>query len=237
MVCPLSIDFIFVVFSFLYYEKLNALIFKDEKYLPVLKLSCVFLSLNCLFYILLNQLKWDMKSEQYSIISFINALFVFSFGVLFSYFNEVRLLGIVQGQVIASFLSILICFLILRSSIGFHFSLSKLSMMLKFSIPLVPASLAIFFTLYVNRLFLIHHGTLAEVGVYAAASRIASIVAVLAFGVQTALMPIVYAHYKKKNTPKDIASIFHTFLGGALVIILGMSLYASEILTVMVGSS
>ncbi|WP_422445180.1 MULTISPECIES: oligosaccharide flippase family protein [unclassified Endozoicomonas] len=226
---------IFLIFSFYYSEKLNKLIFNYESYLSIFKTACIFLYLNCLFYILLNQLRWDMQSKKYAAVSFINAALIFTLGITFSYYRNMGLLGIVTGQAFAALLSILLCLVLLRKSIILRLNFSKLVLMLKFSIPLVPAALATFITLYVNRLALNAYGSLDEIGIYGAASRLASVVAIMAFGVQSALTPLIYVNYKKARAPSDISSIFHVFLAVSLLLTLIMSVYASEILIIMVG--
>lgn len=228
---------LFCFFSNYYSMQLNKAIFKHEEYLPVFQVACIFLFLNCLFYTLLNQLRWDMQSRQYAVISFINAILVFSLGISFSYYRDMALLGIVEGQAVAALVSIIFSLFLLRKSIKFCFSFSKLTLMLRFSLPLVPASIAAFLTLYVNRLALNTYGTLDEIGIYGAASRLASIVAVFAFGVQTALTPLIYKNYKKVETSREVASIFHVFLGFSLLLTLAMSTYAPEILMIMVGAN
>ena len=86
--------------------------------------------------------------------------------------------------------------------------MNQLRAMLRFSAPLVPAGLAVFISLYINRFALNHFGSLEDVGHFGIGSRIAGLVALLILGIQAALTPLVYQHYREPQTPGQIARLF-----------------------------
>ena len=68
-----------------------------------------------------------------------------------------------------------------------------------------------------------------EVGLYGIGYRVALAVTLFTSGITGALTPLVYSHYREPDTPARIARLFRYFTAGALVIFLGLSIYAREI--------
>jgi len=121
----------------------------------------------------------------------------------------------------------------LRRSFRFRFDVARLKEMLIFSAPLVPSSISVFISLYINRLMINHYLSLGEVGLFGVGFRLASIVGLVMVGFQGALTPLVFTHYREEQTPRQLALIFRVFLAFALLVFLSLSLFASEILYVM----
>ena len=105
--------------------------------------------------------------------------------------------------------------------------------MLAFSIPLVPSGISVFLSLYIDRLMIKNYLGLEEVGIYGIACRISSIVGLVMAGIQSALTPLIYNHYKNADTPKQIADIFRIFILSALFIFMILSLFSPEIIRLM----
>jgi len=121
----------------------------------------------------------------------------------------------------------------LRDTFQFRFHIVQLKEMLAFSAPLVPSGIAVFVSLYIDRLMINHYMSLDSVGLYGIGFRLASIVGLVMVGFQGALTPLVYAHYREKQTPNQLAKIFRVFLSFALLVFLGLSLFSREMLWLM----
>jgi O-antigen/teichoic acid export membrane protein len=74
---------------------------------------------------------------------------------------------------------------------------------------------------------------LDEVGIYGIAYRISSIVGLAMAGIQSALTPLIYNHYKDSDTPRQLADIFRMFILSALIIFMALSLFSPEIIRLM----
>jgi len=136
------------------------------------------------------------------------------------------------SQMLAACCAALLSWWLLRRSFTWSFDVRSLRRMLAFSAPLVPAGLAIFISLYVNRVALSHFASLDEVGLFGIASRLAGVAGLIMAGVQAALTPLVYQHFQEPETPARIARLFNWFLAVAMAACLILTLAARKLLAI-----
>jgi O-antigen/teichoic acid export membrane protein len=222
---------IFLLCGLLAAPQLNALILGGERYLDAFRLGVGFIAANGVYYLLLNQFRWELRSKAYALVSFVYALLTLLFAATFCLLLEMGLSGVMLAQLLAASCSSALCLWLLRGTFGFAFDLRQLAAMLRFSAPLVPAGLAVFVSLYINRFALNHFASLEEVGLYGIGSRVAGLSTLLILGVQAALTPLVYQHYRDAETPAQIARLFGWFMAVALAGCLFLALFARELLT------
>lgn len=196
---------------------------------------------NGLFYFLQNQLRWEMKKENYSVIyagiSIIATLVSLSLTIFFVLVLRWGVAGAFSGTCAGNIIGIFLIGSYLHSSFGFYFKFGKLKQMLAYSMPLVPSSIGVFVALYIDRIAIKQLMTMADVGLYGVGYRIASIASLLMFGFQGALTPLIYSQYKNGETPGKIATIFRMFLFCALGFFIFASIFAKEILRIFTAPS
>lgn len=185
---------------------------------------------NGLFYLAQNQLRFELRSTAFAAISLVYAFTLASVSILLGYGFGLGLIGVLWGQLAGSAAAAALGLYLLRGSYGFEFDGALLRSMLAFSLPLVPSGLATFFTLYSNRLLLSRLDGLDAVGIFGVAIRIAGAIALLILGLQSALTPLIYAHYKEPGTPGQLARLTEQFVAAALACCLGLGIFAWEIL-------
>lgn len=186
-----------------------------------------------LFRLFQGQLRYQMKSGRYTIVSVVDTLLSLILSVVFVVVFKFGVEGVFISGFIASLISILLGAFWTREDFDLTFNFQKLGEMLRFSIPLVPSGIGVFVYLYIDRLTINHFMTMTDVGLFGVGYRIASIVSFLMFGFQTALTPLIYNHYRNPNTPSQLARLFRYFAAAALLLTIGLSLYAREILAIM----
>jgi O-antigen/teichoic acid export membrane protein len=190
----------------------------------------VYMAFNALFLQLQGQFRWDLRPRAYALVS---ALFAGLTLLLGAGMGEMLgLVGVLAGQGLAAALAAFASLWLLRSNLVWKFDRVQLVRMLRFSLPLVPAGLAVFVSFHVNRLLLNALGTLDEVGVFSVASRLAGVSALLIVGLQGALTPLVYVHHREPWVPAQLARLFEGFVALALLICLLMSLFSRELVAV-----
>lgn len=222
---------LFLLSGLLAASQLNAWVLGNEAYLDAFLLGLGFIAANGVYYLLLNQFRWELRSKAYALVSFAYALLTLLFAALFCLLLEMGLEGVMLAQLLAASCSVCLCLWLLRGTFGFCFDGQQLAAMLRFSAPLVPAGLAVFVSLYINRFALSYFGSLEEVGLYGIGSRVAGLSTLLILGVQAALTPLVYQHYRDAETPAQIARLFGWFMAVALAGCLFLALFARELLT------
>ncbi len=221
---------LFLLLGLLAAPQLNALLLGDARYLDAFRLGIGFIAVNGIYYLLLNQFRWELRSKAYALASVAYALFTLLFALAFCLWLGMGLVGVMLAQLLAALLAGLLCLWLLRQTFGWQFDAGQLRAMLRFSTPLVPAGLAVFISLYINRFALNHFGSLEDVGHFGIGSRIAGLAALLMLGIQAALTPLVYQHYRDPQTPGQIARLFSWFMAVALAGCLFLALFARELL-------
>ena len=201
----------------------------DVTYRDTLRLGLGFIALNGVFYLVLNQFRWELRSSEFALVSLAYALLTLGFAVLFCLVLNWGLEGVLLAQIAATLISLLVALWRLRASFRMAFDGHTLRAMLVFSLPLVPSGIAIFTSLYINRFALIQYATMEVVGIYGLATRIAGLITLLILGVQAALTPLVYQHAEHPETPGQIARLFSWFVALALLGCLGLGLLANEL--------
>lgn len=221
---------LFLAGGLLLAPQLNHWILGDARYLSAFRLGLGFITINGVYYLLLHQFRWELRSTAYSTASLTYALLTLLLAAFFCLFLSLGLMGVMLAQLLAAFMTALLCLYLLRHTFSWVFDRNQLRDMLCFSAPLVPAGLAVYISLYINRFALNHFGTLVDVGHFGLGSRIASLGALLMMGVQIALTPLVYQHYQESKTPTQIARLFNWFMTAALLGCLFLALFAKELL-------
>jgi O-antigen/teichoic acid export membrane protein len=229
----LSCYTMFLIFSLVFTPTLSRLVMGVDGLERIFRLGVLYLWLNGLFLLAHNQFRWELRSKNYSVVSLVVAFITASVAVTLAYGLKWGLPGILFGMIAGSLLGCIYGFWCLRNTFRFRFKWARLKEMLVFSAPLVPSGIAVFVSLYIDRLMINHYMSLDAVGLYGIGFRLASVVGLVMAGFQGALTPLVYAHYREEQTPRQLATIFRVFLAFALLVFLALSIFAREVLWVM----
>ena len=209
-------------------EPLCVLILGDPLYVPVFRVALLFMALNCLFFFLQNQCRWEFRTAEFVLISLVFAFFTLALSLGLGMVIDPPLFGVVLGQVLGAAVAVGLGAFGLRRSFAFRIDSAKLRQMLAFSLPLVPASLALYLNIYASRLILNGLSSLEDVGLYTLAAQIGGIATLGIVGIQAALTPLVMAHHSKPQTPGQLARLFEITIGFAVVACLALGLLAPE---------
>ncbi len=195
-------------------------------------LAVVFLGM---FFHLQNQLRWEFRAGGYALAS---ASFAVVGGVTAAFlllWVQIGPQGVFYGQVTGAVAGGSVSWYLARRSFKLRFVWARWKEMVSFSLPLVVSSVAVFFSIYVDRFFIKELLGLADVGLYGVGYRLASIVGLLMAGFQGALTPLIYQNYMKPSTPQDLARIFRYFLAAVLPLALLISTFSPELVRLLTG--
>lgn len=224
---------IFLAFMLFFSRKLSELIMGQAGLMLAFQIGLVYIFVNGIFYLIQNQFRWELRSFHYAIVSLTMAFVTAGVSVWLAYFLQWGLVGLLIGMLSGSLVGTVLGLCWLRASLQFRFSSVQLKEMLRFSTPLVFSGIAVWVSLYVDRMMINHFLTIDDVGLYGIGHRLASIAALVMVGFQGALTPLIYAHYQNPNTPNQLEKIFRIFLIFALLMFLFLTLFASDILVIM----
>jgi O-antigen/teichoic acid export membrane protein len=195
-----------------------------------LRIGLAGIAVNGIFYLAQNQLRFELRSGAYAAISLVYAFALAGFSITLGYGFGLGLVGVLWGQLAGAVAAAALGLYLLRESYGLEFDRTLLRSMLAFSLPLVPSGLATFITLYANRLLLNRLEGLDSVGIFGVGVRVAGAIALLILGLQSALTPLIYAHYREPETPRQLARLTEQFIALALTCCLGLGILSWEIL-------
>ena len=224
---------LFFITASTFYVELNHFITGKDEYAPLFQLALVYITLHGFFYYFQNQLRYEGNSIGYAIIAVFYAVTNLATTFVFGIVYDLGLTAILYSMIVSVLLASLLSLFFLRQSLGLVFKLEPLKQLLKFSIPLVPASIMVFFSLYIDRFMINFLLDLESVGHYSIALRLASAASLVMIGFQMAISPLVYKHYNKPNTPESLAVIFKYFVVFAVFFFLIYSLVAEELLILL----
>ena len=98
---------LFYIISLFFSIRLSEFIMGSKKFYDTFKFGLFYIYLSGIFYFIQNQLRWDLKSIEYSILAAINAIATVFFTILFCKFYNFGFNGILFALLLSSIISLL----------------------------------------------------------------------------------------------------------------------------------
>ncbi|NIN01585.1 MAG: oligosaccharide flippase family protein [candidate division Zixibacteria bacterium] len=213
--------------------QLSSLIFDNPEYAYLLRLVFLTGLLNVSNAVVTAKLRIHEQSALYS--SLFAAKFLIG-AMLNIYFIVVLQRGveglITAGLILAAMFAVVHLMLLIRD-LRPTFSIPILRRMLSFGVPLVPFGLAHFVMTYVDRYFLQHFSTAAEVGIYSLGYNFGMVIMLLVGSIQLAWPARMFTIAKKANAEWQFAKMLTYYLLVLGFIALVLSVLAHEVLAIM----
>jgi len=223
---------LFLILSVLFLDKITKLIIGSQEFSPIMLIALVSIWCNGVFYIIQSQLRWQLQPKDYAVSSILFSAISLSVTVLLIVVFKSGVKGVFYGKISGYIIGSSYALYRARNSYRLVFNKQKLREMLVFSTPLVPSSIAVFVATYIDRIAINRLMSLSDVGIYGVGYRFATIVSFIMVGFQGALTPLIYTHYKNKETPSEISRIFRYFLAVIIPLILLLGIFSREILMI-----
>jgi len=202
----------------------------------LLMVATISFGINGLANLINNQLRWELKPKSSSIMSITTSVLSISLSIFFVFYLQMGVIGAFYGPISGGIVGVAVGLYLNNKSYAFVFDGKLLKQMLIFSLPLVFSSMGSVIANYIDRIAIKEMMTFKDVGIYGAGFRISSIAMLVMYGVQGAITPLIYAHYKKQDTPAELARIFRIFTAVALIIFAILSLFASQLISIFATS-
>lgn len=222
----------FAVVMWLLAGDVSEVLLHDRNRVDIIRVAAASAWSNGLFYLGLNQLRYQLRPMSYAAVSVAATVVTIITTVLLVVVFRMGAIGVLIAQLVGYTVGLTLVMLRAQPVYRFLFDASKCAEMLRFSIPLVPSSIGVFVTLYVDRIAISRLMSLEDLGQFGIGYRVASVVTLVMIGFQGALSPLIYAHHNEEGTPRELARIFRVFVSLALIGWLALSLFAREIVMV-----
>jgi O-antigen/teichoic acid export membrane protein len=187
---------------------------------------------NGLYLFLGSHLQSLRFKREFALSQFIHSFF----GIAITYFMVISLdkgvNGIYYAAIVVFPIVIAYQLFALRKEFGFGFSKPIAIAMLRFSIPMVPAGIALLAFTLSDRILINIYSTQAQLGIYSVAFKFAFGLQLIIAGYSMAIHPIVFQNYRNDKTKDHLSSLLlgYTVVGALAVFLL--SLFAMETVVV-----
>jgi len=182
------------------------------------------------FVVLGQQLRFLMMPKQFAITSITNVAVTLLTTIVCVSWLRLGITGVFLGTLTGLMVAGVMAWRWGRAFLGFTFDRACCAQMVKFSLPLVPSSIAAVVSVYAGRVAIDQFLTRDDVGVFGIAARLGAIITLVMAGFSNALTPLVYSRHEEKETPGHLASIFRIFAVLALAGSAGFLLFSREVL-------
>jgi len=162
-----------------------------------------------------------------------NTLLILVFNIFLVIILRLGVSGILLANLIASFLLAVFGFIWIRQDLQITFSNKHLKLLLKYGLPLVPASIAYWMLAYIDRYFLVNYTNLTEVGLYSISNRLSGVLTFFTSAFQMAWPAFAFS-IKQADYAKEVYAKVLTFYTVCMCILaVGLSLFSKEILLIV----
>ena len=228
-----SVVGIFLLIGFINIKWISTFFIESGLNDELLKHALLSYAANFIFYYTSAQLRWQLKALQNLAVNITYTFLAASTTVLMIKYYNLNVEAVFIAQTYAAIVGSILSILLSLKSYTFQFNKAVYLKLIKFSAPLIVSTLTVYGMLYVDRLLITYFLKPDDLGYYAFSSRIASFVSLLTIGVQTALGPIIYTHYKDEKTKKILARLFNYYVMASFVFILILYLSADWLVNLM----
>jgi len=177
-------------------------------------------------------LRVDGKAKTYLIASLCNVALTVIGTVTLVVFLDEGAKGLMAGNYIASLLTLLGVWYLMRSKLALKPGKQKLQEMIKFGGPTVPAELSIFALNFVDRLYLFRFESEGAAGLYSLAVKLTAAVVIVVRGFQYAWPPLAYSVKSDEEASALYSRVatYYCFLLGYVVV--GIALFGPWVLRI-----
>ena len=219
------------------YRWLTRTLLGGDEYHAAFLLAFVGLPFTLLAMLNMNTLRRLLRPWWFAGLSLLSLSLTISFNLLLVWRLRWGVRGTYAATLIASATSAVVGLWVTRRDYRWQWDGQLIRSLLRFGVPLVPASLCLWGLALLDRLFLVRFTSLAEVGLYSTANRLSS---ALAFGVaafQMAWAPFAFSISTQPDSGKVYARTlsYYVAIGGLTVV--GLGLFAREALWILTPAS
>jgi O-antigen/teichoic acid export membrane protein len=196
---------------------------KGEDYLSEYRISLIWLVFSALYTYLGVIPRYEKKPKVFVAIN-ISSLFVrLGSTILYILVFDLGISGVLYGHLSGAVVASILNFFISYKYIGLHFNIKEAFRIIKFAVPIIPGLLVVGFWQPLSRNIISNFFSIKEVGLFAFAIRITSVLQMINLAVKLAWNPMIFENYKKDSFKKDLYRI-SKFMGV-------FSLFAATLLT------
>jgi O-antigen/teichoic acid export membrane protein len=172
-------------------DTISGSLFGTEAYATLLGLAALTVPLAILTNFCQEVMRVRHQPWLYSALSVVSGLASIAFALFFVIARDEGLKGYYLGVVVGSALALGLAYFIVRDVIRPRIDIRELRIMLAYGLPLVPVAASTWVLQLSDRFFLLHYGTLRELGLYGVGYRLANFLLLVVTAVGLAWAPLM----------------------------------------------
>lgn len=202
-----------------------------------LYLTIFYMYSHAICYFLQNVAKWERKPFVYMSSNIL--MFMTSAGVTLTFFvrDYPAIHSMLIGLVFGNLIGLLVVFFPLKHMIKLKVCKGHLIELIKYSYPLTISGGTVWLLLSLDRFWLGAEVGLEEVGTFAAALKLSSVITLPLIGFQTALTPIIYSKFEEENIKDDAANLFNIYVLAGILTCLFVQTFMSDIARLLLNAN
>jgi O-antigen/teichoic acid export membrane protein len=212
---------------------ISRILFGTTDYTLVLDIGFISAGIAAVSKIPINIFRINNQPTKYLIVAVFQILLTIALCIFFVVGLKKGVFGVITGTLIASVVSALLSFYLVRDHLSFSPSYKLLKEMLRFATPTIPANISLWILPMANRYFILSYNGTVELGLFSMGNRFASIIS-LAIGAFTMAWPqAAFSVMNRKDSQKIYARTLTYFVFAGCIIVLILSLFGKELLILM----
>lgn len=217
-------------------DALATLLFHDMERSRLIVFVGVGLMSGSVYAIVSMGLRLQMEVRRVNIIALFSMFAMAGANILFVLVWHWGAVGVVAANLVVSIGSCGLALWLGRSLLQGRLTLALLKPLMRTGLSLVPGSLSLMLLASADRLLLTQVVTQTELGLYAIANKLASLVWVVISPAWNAWSPLALEMGQHPDAPRQYARIYEYLVSGAMWIALGIGLFSPEILAIFTRS-
>ena len=227
--CQFGISTAAASLIFVFAERIAVLVTGQVSAALFLRLAAAALPLSGLGSALTNWFRMQRRPWETVAFGLGVSVLTISLNIVFVVVLHLGIAGVYEAQLVSAVVSATAAVALLRDWIHpGHVAMSRLWEMLRYSMPLVPAGLALWVVGYSDRFFLKYYTDLSNVGLYQVGSAIAGLTALVTGSFQQAWGPFSISIHKQENAREVYASVLVAYVFVTSVFSTGLALFSPE---------
>jgi O-antigen/teichoic acid export membrane protein len=217
------------------HRELAGLFFGNERYAVPLALATAALPLTILASFFLEILRMRRQPGRYSLVALFAGVASVTIALILAGALEHGLSGYYLGLLLGGVLACCAGFVLVRGALGRIFDRRELRTMLTYGLPLVPVAASTWVLQFVDRFFVLHYTSLAQLGIYGIGVRIANLLLLAVTAFSLAWSPFMLELHRRDPAAERAArgQVLTVLLAGLAFGAVIISIYANELLRIL----
>ena len=208
---------------------INDILLSSQAYLSIYWIVILTIPFSATYGFFSVLMRYENRPKKFLIVTVLQLFVKLFFIVYFIVFLRTGIIGIFYGQLLGLIVGDSGYFFILRKYFLLKFDISKIKILLKYSLPLVPGLLIIGFEPNISKYIIRTELSIRAVGIYSFALRLVSILVLIGFALKMTWQPFFFENVKKKGSNfSKTKEIYFIFLNIFLFMCAILTLFSKE---------